>query len=68
MQEAKTFYDIHLHAMDLSHPNILAFVKRVNGIGLKLVMGGIFLPFLKRKKENILNLLSVMENNIEDYL
>ncbi|NLW31473.1 MAG: amidohydrolase [Fibrobacter sp.] len=67
MQEAKTFYDIHLHAMDLSHPNILAFVKRVNGIGLKLVMGGIFLPFLKRKKENILNLLSVMENNIEDY-
>lgn len=67
MAENKTFYDIHLHAMDLSHPNILAFIKRINGIGLKLILGGLFLPLLKKQKENILNLLTVMENNIEDY-
>lgn len=65
--EAKTFFDIHMHVMDLSHPNILAFVRRIDGLGWKMILGGIFEPLMKKKEEKILNLLTVMENSIEDY-
>lgn len=26
----KTFYDIHIHSMNLSHPYLLAFIQRIN--------------------------------------
>lgn len=67
MSNIKSFFDIHLHAMDLSHPNLLAFIRRLNGVGFKLILGGILEPLLRKKRENILNLLTVMENSIEDY-
>lgn len=64
---ADTFFDIHMHAMDLSHPNLIAFLQRVNGIAGKLLLGGIAEPFLGQKEERLINLLTVMENNIGDY-
>lgn len=69
-QETKmdsTFFDIHMHAMDLSHPNLLAFIDRISGLGPKLVLGGLAEPFLHEKEERFVNLLTVMENSIEDY-
>jgi predicted TIM-barrel fold metal-dependent hydrolase len=56
-----------MHAMDMSHPNLLAFVKRIHGIGPKLFLGGIAEPFLGDQEKCLLNLLTVMENSIEDY-
>lgn len=63
----RTFFDIHMHAMDLSHPNLLAFAERIEGLGLKLVFGGLAEPFLHEQEKKLLNLLTVMENSIEDY-
>jgi hypothetical protein len=63
----RTFFDIHMHAMDLSHPNLLAFAERIDGLGLKLVFGGLAEPFLHEEERRLLNLLTVMENSIEDY-
>jgi hypothetical protein len=60
----RTFFDIHMHAMDLSHPNLVAFINRIHGLGLDLIFGGVAETFLKNE---VLNLLTVMENNIEDY-
>ncbi|MBJ6724615.1 amidohydrolase family protein [Geomesophilobacter sediminis] len=64
---ARTFYDVHMHAMDLSHPNLLAFMKRIHGLGPMMVVGGMLEPLLGEKKSEILNLLTVMENSIDDY-
>ncbi len=63
----RTFFDIHMHAMDLSHPNFLVFLKRIHGIAGKLLLGGIAEPLLGEKEKRLVNLLTVMENNIEDY-
>lgn len=64
----RTFFDIHMHAMDLSHPNLLAFLRRQEKwLGLKLLFGGLAEPFFKEKELKFINLLSVMENCIEDY-
>ena len=62
MSEAK-FYDAHCHIMNLSHPNLLAFLQRLN---LPLIMlFAPILPFLlKRNYNKIKNLLSVMENDL----
>ena len=60
----KIFFDIHMHAMDLSHPICLAFIKRLHGVGVDLIFGGVAEPLLESK---ILNLLTVMENDISDY-
>jgi hypothetical protein len=62
-----TFFDIHMHAMNLNHPNLLAFLKRLKGLAPKLFLGGIFEPFMKEEEKRLLNLLTVMENSIEDY-
>jgi hypothetical protein len=56
-----------MHAMDLSHPNLLAFLERISGLGPKLLLGGLAEPFLHEKEEKFVNLLTVMENSIEDY-
>lgn len=72
------FYDIHMHAMNLSHPYLLAFIRRLN-IHQILVFNAILGPLasvvmgMNLKKIN--NILAVMENDIgsfflliEDYL
>lgn len=60
------FYDCHFHVLNLSHPNILAFLGRVD---LRIVMlaGSLIGPlvtfFAGQRIKRILNLLSVMEND-----
>jgi hypothetical protein len=63
----RTFFDVHMHAMDLSHPDLLAFLRRQKMIGLKLVLAGLLEPFLKQAEWKVLNLPSVMESDIQDY-
>jgi hypothetical protein len=63
----RTFCDIHMHAMDLSHPNVLAFTKRIMRVSLKLLFSGDAEMFLHASKKSLFNLLTVMENSIEDY-
>lgn len=63
------FYDIHCHAMNLSHPNLIAFISRTklhkylfwNSVPLvNLLFSGI----LTKKLSSVMNLLSVMENDM----
>ena len=62
------FYDVHFHAFNLSHPNILAFIANMN---FKLLMmttpisGPLMGIFGWDKK--IKNLLTVMENDMTNY-
>ena len=64
----KKFYDIHFHAMDLGHPNILAFIKKIK-LPLVLLVPVLALPVALAKVTKIkmvnklLNLLTVMEND-----
>lgn len=67
MPHDTTFFDIHMHAMDMSHPNLLAFIDRVHCVGGKLVAAGLAEPFMSDKERQAYNLLSVMENSIEDF-
>ncbi|MBU0701563.1 amidohydrolase [bacterium] len=70
MNNEESFFDIHCHAMNLSHPNLTAFLQRVN-INLFLSSAGIWGPFVeifqKKKIERIKNLLSVMENDTANF-
>jgi len=61
----RRFYDVHFHAMNMAHPNILAFIRRINWQVLLLasplapiaaVIGG-------KTIKNVQNLLSIMEND-----
>jgi predicted TIM-barrel fold metal-dependent hydrolase len=74
----KTFYDIHMHAMNLSHPYLLAFIQRLK-IHQILILNSIFGPIasllIGKNFSKIKNLLAVMENDlgsfflmVEDYL
>jgi len=67
----KAFYDIHLHAFNLNHPNLRAFVKRFN-FGVFTIMAPVLAPFLplltkifKKQIGRVLNLLAVMEDDID---
>ncbi|HOJ52809.1 MAG TPA: amidohydrolase family protein [Syntrophales bacterium] len=64
------FYDIHFHAMNLSHPNILAFLARFN-LRLLLLAGSVIGPIVTflagGRIKRTLNLLSVMENDIANF-
>ena len=67
-----TFYDIHCHIMDLSHPNIKAFLERK---GMKVSLFKLpktltsFLDFLfNHKYRNIRNLLYLMDNTVDEFL
>ena len=65
-----TFYDIHCHAMNLSHPNILAFIGRVRieRRGFRDAFFGPYSSFLlQRPLTKLKNLLSVMENDMGSY-
>ncbi len=63
------FFDIHCHAMNLSHPNLVAFINRLPLLALAAMpLLGPFISFLGVTKMNrIVNLLSVMENDIADF-
>ena len=62
----RCFYDIHCHMMNLSHPNILAFLGRVD-LRLAILAGSFIGPlvtlFAGERIKKILNLLAVMEND-----
>ena len=62
----KTFYDVHTHAMNLSHPYWLAFIQRFK-IDKMLFLGPFASLFMGEKINNTKNLLSVMENDIGSY-
>jgi hypothetical protein len=73
-----TFYDIHMHAMNLSHPYLLAFIQRLK-IHQYLLINSVLGPFASilvgKNLGKVKNLLAVMENDIgsfflmiEDYL
>jgi hypothetical protein len=65
---SKYFYDIHCHAMNMSHPNILAFIERINlqlaGLITIPIVSPVIAAFGEKKIKRTLNLLSVMENDI----
>lgn len=62
----QNFYDIHFHAMNLAHPNILSFVSRIKWRMLLLAspLAPLAVFLAKDKINNVQNLLSVMENDI----
>ncbi len=68
----RTFYDTHVHAMNLDHPNLIKFIKRNN---LGLLIGVISIPGIEKlfnllgvkKLKYAMNLLSLMEHSIGDY-
>ena len=62
-----TFFDIHMHAMDLSHPNLRSFIGRIHRLAPKLIKKTFEAPSPGKAEERIINLLTVMENNIEDF-
>lgn len=66
--EEKTFYDIHVHAMNLSHPNLRAFIQRFKLIHRwLLLLAPVAIPIVEKKVITIKNLLSVMENDIGSF-
>jgi len=78
--EEKTFYDIHMHAFNLSHPDLIGFVSRFKRDFIKIqlltIVGGI-LPFflhipiigrfIWRIIRRILNLLAIMDKDIGNF-
>ena len=63
---ARKFYDIHCHAMTMAHPNLLAFLQRLDWRLLLLAspLAPLAAILGQEKLKNIQNLLSVMENDI----
>src|SRR4030043_2295090 len=64
----KKFYDIHFHALTLGHPNLLAFIQRMNW-RLLLMTTPISAPIMGflGKDKVVKNLLGMMENDLGDY-
>jgi len=68
----KYFYDIHCHAMNLSHPSLMAFMQRLNldkylFLNSIPIVSSLFSGFIHGKLNPIINLLSVMENEMGDF-
>lgn len=68
----KKCYDIHCHAFNLSHPSLLPFIERLNlnlFLSLNAIpgIGFIISRLFKSKITTIMNLLSVIENDMGDY-
>jgi len=76
MSTGMRFYDIHCHAMNLSHPNLLLFIKRLihfHGKGhfddLCVVAHMARIALQKGERNSrIMNLLSVMERDTGEFL
>jgi len=67
-----TFFDIHCHAMNLSHPSLLSFVKKMNIDTLLFlnsvpVVGTVLSTFIDGKMNRVMNLLSVMERDLGEF-
>jgi predicted TIM-barrel fold metal-dependent hydrolase len=75
--EDRKFYDIHTHAMNLSHPYLLPFVQRLKIDQLLLLSSLLSLLWIigrpitrlviEKKLNRVKNLLSVMENDIGSF-
>ena len=79
--DESTLYDVHMHAFNLSHPYLLAFVRRFKGKLGALLCFSPTLPllakapdlwpaaasFMESKIDVAQNLLSVMENDIGSF-
>ena len=81
MKDQKRFYDVHFHTMDLSHPNLTAFLERMEldikgkcrlaaylKMAFKAVKSGIRSRLFREKSfsfGNVRNLLSYMESSME---
>lgn len=68
----KTFFDIHCHAMNLSHPSLLSFVKKMNIDTLLFlnsvpVVSTVLSKFIDTRLNRVMNLLSVMERDLGDF-
>lgn len=62
------FFDIHCHAMNFSHPNLFAFLKRKWTIAmLASPLAPIATTLFKGKVKKVENLFSLMENDIADF-
>ncbi|MFA5654517.1 MAG: amidohydrolase family protein [Desulfomonilia bacterium] len=67
----KTFFDIHCHAMNLSHPSLLGFVKNMNIDTLLFlnsvpIVSTVLSKFIDTRLNRVMNLLSVMERDLGD--
>ena len=69
--QQNSFYDIHCHAMNLSHPSFLAFLENISKSSPSSVLKEVltlsdFLPSrsFSGATRHIMNLLTVMENDI----
>jgi predicted TIM-barrel fold metal-dependent hydrolase len=64
----KKFYDVHFHAFNLSHPNLLAFVAKMN-FKLLLMTTPVSAPLMGifGWDKKIKNLLTMMENDMCNY-
>ena len=73
MDDIRRFYDIHCHAMNLSHPNFSALLKRINRLKFLFMLLYLHLlvplspKFRKLLFQGSLNLLSLMENDIASF-
>jgi hypothetical protein len=72
MSKHKYFYDVHCHAFNLSHPNLMAFARRINLHTYLLLnsipcVGALLSRILGGKLDRIMNLLSIMENDLGTY-
>lgn len=65
--EENRFYDIHCHAMNLSHPNLSAFLRRINIRFVMTVFAPIVSIFMGKTINRTKNLLSVMENDLGSF-
>lgn len=66
--ETHTFYDIHCHTINLSHPCLYSFLRRYTHL---IPLAGSTLGFLAQikwifEKRKIKNLLSIMERSVEE--
>ena len=64
----KNFYDIHFHAFNLSHPNILAFLSRIN-LRLLFMTTPVSAPIMGicGWDKRVRNLLTMLENDLGNY-
>jgi len=66
----KTFYDIHMHAFNLSHPYLLAFIQRLKIhqiLVLNSLLGPVASLLIGQNLNKIKNMLAVMENDIGSF-
>src|SRR5208337_4924215 len=67
---AEAFYDVHCHALELSHPSFLAFIQTLRRRGLEEIYAQVTAPnyliaaLFFKTGERVRNMLSVMERDV----